>query len=195
MRTALTNFYAACQSELSSDVNQQVLQIYDILYTVIPLRNAACSKDDSGKYCATEITGTAPSASSLSSGSQQAITPNFQTLQSSNAAFLFLQPTLTSDKLCVPCTRSIVTSYISFESDISYAPGLSQSILLSGQTPLYQAITSTCGANFLSGAVQAAGSLSNGLLNSGAPRTVPASGAGAIASLLGAVTVALAATL
>lgn len=195
MRTTLASFYTACQSELSSNLDQDVLKIYDIVYTISPLRDATCSKDESGKYCAAEITGNAPSPSSLYSGSQKVVTPNYDTLKSSNAAFLFLQPTLSSDKLCTPCTRSIVTSYISFESNTLYAPGLGQSILLAGQGPLYTAVQSSCGASFLSGAVQAAGSLSNSIIDSGAPRTLPGSSAGALASLLGALTVALAATL
>jgi len=194
-RSTLASFYSACQAELTSSPNKQVQQIYDILYILIPLRSATCSKDDNGQYCATEIAGSAPSASSLYSSDQQVVTPNFDTLQSSNAAFLFLSPTLSSDKLCTSCTRNIVTSYISFESDIAYAPGLSNSILLSGQTPLYQALQNTCGASFLSGAVQAAGSLSGNVISqhqSGAPRASSAR-AGGIAALLGAVTVAMAA--
>lgn len=194
IRGSLADFYAACQPELTSNLNKAVLEIYDVLYALVPLRDATCSKDDSGKYCVTEITGSAPSASSLYSSSQQVITPNFDALESSNAAFLFLKPDLSSDKLCVPCTRSILTSYISFESDISYAPGLPNSVLLNGQSALYQAVTNTCGASFLSGAVQAAGSLSDGILGhkSGASRSAGAS-AGGIAALLGAATFAIAA--
>ncbi|KAI0696093.1 hypothetical protein BC835DRAFT_1505848 [Cytidiella melzeri] len=199
MRSTLADFYAACQPELTSSPNAQVMNIYDVLYTLVPYIQAACSKDDSGNYCITQLAGTPPAASSLYTGSQQTLTPNFSALQSSNAAFLFLDPTLDESKLCQSCTRSIMTSYISFESDISYAPGLAQSVLLKGQTALYQAIQTTCGGSFLSGAVQAAGSLSNSILGgtSGAASTrVPgSSGAGMIASLLGAVTVAVAAVL
>lgn len=195
IRGTLTDFYGACQEELTSNLNAAAVQIYDVLYTIIPLVNAATSKDDSGNFCATEIAGTAPSASSLYSTEQTVVTPDFNTLQSSNAVFLFLTPSLSSDKLCTTCTRNIITSYISFESDISYAPGLPNSVLLKGQSALYQAVQSTCGATFLSGAVQAAGSLSDGLISgktSGASRTIGAS-SGTIAALFGAAAVVAAA--
>ncbi|KIP03019.1 hypothetical protein PHLGIDRAFT_20325 [Phlebiopsis gigantea 11061_1 CR5-6] len=195
IRGTLTDFYGACQEELTSNLNAAAVQIYDVLYTIIPLVKAATSKDDSGNFCATEIAGTPPSASSLYSTEQTVVTPDFNTLQSSNAVFLFLTPSLFSDKLCTTCTRNIITSYISFESDISYAPGLPNSVLLKGQSALYQAVQSTCGATFLSGAVQAAGSLSDGLISgktSGASRTVGAS-SGTIAALFGAAAVVAAA--
>jgi len=37
---------------------------------------------------------------------------------------------------------------------------------------LYSAVQTKCGGNFLSGAVQAAGGISGGVLGSGAPRSV-----------------------
>ena len=193
IRTTLAKFYSACTPELTSNKNDQVIAIYDVLYTLDPLVEATCSKDDSGAFCATKIQGNAPAAGSLfSSSTQQPIAPNFQALGSSNAAFLFLTPDLPADKLCTPCTRSIMTQYVAFESDISYAPGLKNSVLLAGQPALYAAISSTCGASFMNNAVQAAGSLSDSILNANAaaPRT-----SGVLASLVGAVSLAIAATL
>lgn len=195
IRTTLAAFYSACSAELTSKFNENVVQIYDVLYTLSPLLSATCSKDDSGKYCASQIQGSAPAASSLFSSGQTPITPNFSTLQSSNAAFLYLQPTLDSAQLCTSCTRSIMTAYVGFESDIAYAPGLAQSILLSGQTALYKAIDSTCGANFMNNAVQAAGSLSDSIISSNAAPRSASAYAGGIASLLGAVSLAIAAAL
>ncbi len=195
VRTALTNFYAACQQELAADTpNKDVLEVYDALYVVYPLSKALTSKDDSGNFCGAQSLNTPPAADSLYTGSQQTLTPNFDNLKSSNAAFLFLDPSQSKDKLCVACTRSILTSYISFESDLAYGPGLSKSILLAGQSPLYQAVQSTCGASFLNGAVQAAGSLSDGILggSSGAASIRAGNGVGAIASLLGAAALAVA---
>jgi hypothetical protein len=55
-----------------------------------------------------------------------------------------------------------MTAYINWESDSPYAPGLSQSTLLSTQNTLYGAVTSICGSSFLSGVVQAAGGLGTG---------------------------------
>jgi len=51
---------------------------------------------------------------------------------------------------------------------------------------LYTAVQSKCGANFLSGAVQAAGGIAGGIL-SGAPRTVGGDYKGTIAVMLGLV--------
>ena len=55
-----------------------------------------------------------------------------------------------------------------FESAIPYAPGLGHGPLMSGQTQLYLAVQNTCGATFLSGAVQAAGGLSGGIMKGAA---------------------------
>jgi len=41
--------------------------MYDVLYITMPLRNAVCSKDDSGKYCVTQ-SKPAPATSSASDG-------------------------------------------------------------------------------------------------------------------------------
>ena len=47
---------------------------------------------------------------------------------------------------------------------------IANSPLLGGQTDLYKAVTSECGSNFLSGAVQAAGGLSGCIISGAAPR-------------------------
>jgi hypothetical protein len=119
--------------------------------------------------------------------------PNTSTFREDNIAFLFLAPGLQADKLCVSCTRNVLTSYIAFEQSVPYAPGLASSPILGGQPDLYQAITNTCGANFMSGAVQAAGGLSGGLL-SGAERTA-AGDLGSVGTLMAAVAVGFAAVL
>lgn len=64
-----------------------------------------------------------------------------------------------------------MTSYINFESNAPYAPGIASSSLLSQQTSVYNAITSVCGSNFLSGVVQAAGGISTGSSDNGSLRS------------------------
>jgi hypothetical protein len=108
------------------------------------------------------------SASSVSRRDEEAFYPNTTTFRVSNILFLLLQPTLPTSSLCQPCTRSVLSSYISFESAIPYACGLSNSPLMSGQTALYQAVQNLCGASFLSGSVQAAGSISGSVVSNGA---------------------------
>lgn len=170
-----------------------------MLYSLIPLKNAVCSKDDSGNYCVSTIgSTTSQSASQLASIAQSisvsasvassnarradaaqvvvAIAPNATTFASNNLLFLLLQPSLAKDALCQTCTRNVITSYISFESATPYAPGLAASVLLGGQSALYQAVQSTCGSTFLSGAVAAAAGLSGGVVgqasSSGASSTI-----------------------
>jgi len=90
-----------------------------------------------------------------------ALIPNMTTYQSTNLAFLFYTPNLNATQLCTSCLRSVLTAYIQFESNTPYAPGQNNSLILNTQTALYTAVQGKCGATFLSGAVQAAGGLSN----------------------------------
>ena len=169
-----------------------------MLYALSPFKNAICSKDDSGNYCVSSIASTtSQSASELasiakaisvpaSSSSSNArrdttqvvasVAPNAATFASNNLLFLLLQPTLAKDSLCQTCTRNVITSYVSFESSTPYAPGLASSVLLSGQSALYQGVQSTCGSTFLNGGVAAAAGLSGGVVggasDSGASRTI-----------------------
>ncbi|KAI5118707.1 hypothetical protein M0805_004507 [Coniferiporia weirii] len=226
IRSQLATFYSACTDELTGTTsNTDVVRMYDVLYTITPLITAACSKDDSGNYCVTQISPSSssePSASasfpadskSVSSSGQNAyklvqnnlwesqtlakraavtenvtsaLLPNTTTYRNSNLAFLFLTPNMTSDALCVPCTRSVLSAYITFEESVPYALGVANSPILGGQPDLYNAVTSTCGSNFMSGAVQAAGGLSNGLISGAVPRVATEGGmfAAAAAAVLG----------
>jgi hypothetical protein len=89
------------------------------------------------------------SSDSASSNFATVIAPNVTTYRSTNLPFLFLQPSMTSDELCTPCTREIMVSYIKWETQVPYALGLSQSPTLGGQMDIYNAINSTCGANYI----------------------------------------------
>lgn len=215
MRTWLTRFYGNCSAELTSNPVTAVKQIYDALYALTPLKIAICSKDDSGKFCATELAASNGLKNAMSAGgssmtpsniinalaqtsptaSTPALVPNTTTYQDTNLLFLFLQPTsgsqsaLQSNNQCTACTRNIMTSYMNFESDTPYGPGLDKSGLLAGQQKLYDAITNTCGNSFLSGAVQAAGGLSGGTLSSGATYNVVTVSQGLVAVGMGVLAV------
>lgn len=175
MRGKLTDFYAACTKELGTDFNVDVVTMYDTFYTLIPLQEAVCSKDDNGRYCVTETSkGSAGNtkrelaARAPAAGQQTAFVPNVTSIASSNLLFLFITPDLPSATLCTTCTKDVLGAYLGFESTMPYAPGLAQSVLLKGQVPLYQGVTNTCGSTFLGGAVQAAAGLgSNGILGQG----------------------------
>jgi len=57
IRSQLAAFYTACQPDLLGDAaNDQVKKTYDILYVLLPLRNAVCAKNlNTNKYCVQEI--------------------------------------------------------------------------------------------------------------------------------------------
>jgi len=133
------------------------------------------------------------SARAAVSNATAALIPNTTTFHDTNLAFLFLSPDMAASQLCQPCTRSIVSQYTTFEQEVPYGPTIANSSLLGGQADLYNAITQKCGASFMSGAVQAAGGISKGLL-SGAERTTGSAGAGStLAALLAAVAFGVAA--
>jgi hypothetical protein len=183
VRPLLSNFYQSCSVELTSNINQDVLNLYQVIYAVFPLRSAVCTKDDSGDYCATQIASRSSGidqnslSTPLSNDGSTVNVVNIPAYAQSNLLFLFLNPTLNSTTLCTSCTSNIMTSYISYGSDIPYGPALAPTQLLGGQTALYNAIQSTCGKNFLSGAVQAAGGVSNnGPLKTGGAMSLTVSG-------------------
>ncbi|KIM61871.1 hypothetical protein SCLCIDRAFT_1215694 [Scleroderma citrinum Foug A] len=216
----LAQFYAACPNELTSDPNNDVKRIYDVLYTLGGLRKAICTKDTSGNYCAAQL-GTSKTGgvaaveqgssretlgmeslySPLTNGntvtrrdgsSSTALIPNTTTFAATNLAFLFLQPSTDSTTFCSSCTRNVMTSYITFMSNYPYAPGINNSLILQNEPGLYNSIQSTCGANFLSGAVQAAGGLSSGILSNDALHTLTHDLTVAIGAVFGAAAFAVA---
>ncbi|KAF9221742.1 hypothetical protein BS17DRAFT_757119 [Gyrodon lividus] len=227
IRSQLSSFYAACSAELTSTPNQDVKRTYDSLYILMPLRQAVCSKDDNGKYCAAELSSSSGTVGNVDvvdpeesrkqvllnqylystpdgispnvvarrrdlSNTTAALIPNTTTYQDTNLVFLFLEPSMNNTSLCTTCTRNIMTSYITFESNCPYAPGMSSTLLLSGQTALYNNITSKCGASFLSGAVQAAGGLSSGIMSGAAPRSISQDISVAVSAILGGAAFAIA---
>ncbi|TFY79581.1 hypothetical protein EWM64_g4432 [Hericium alpestre] len=184
IRGILSDFYSACTPELTSSPNTDLIQTYDTLYSLEPLWQSICAKSDSGAYCVTALDSNATSKRAVpeqtlarrDSAPQYAFIPNAEEYNNKGILFLGLSPSDSSSKLCSSCSRSVLTSYMQFESNVPYGPGLSNSVLLKGQTDLYNAVNSTCGADFLAGPAQAAapgagGGLSGGLL-SGAPRAV-----------------------
>lgn len=95
-------------------------------------------------------------------GSQEVFVPDANLFVQKDVAFLGLSPDLAADQLCVSCTRQVMNDYTTQLSTIPYGPGISNSILFSGQPALYNAINQKCGSSFLGGAVQAAGGLATG---------------------------------
>jgi hypothetical protein len=215
IRSKITDFYTACPAELTTNRVDGVVKIYDVLYTIPPLRTSVCSKDDSGSWCVLAANTTREETSdAVSTGSTlplpqllallytdgsalkrraptSAIVPNITTYHDTNLPFIFFTPDLDSTKLCTACSRNVLTSYINFESNVPYAPGLANSLLLNTQSALYSAIQTKCPPGFLSGAVQAAGGLSGGILSSGAVSTVSSAYQAVLALAFGITTLSV----
>jgi hypothetical protein len=76
IRTTLTNFYTECSVDLlgasgdGSDGNAGIIQIYDVLYLILPLKTAICTKVN-GKYCINDniSSGNATGSTSASASS------------------------------------------------------------------------------------------------------------------------------
>lgn len=164
IRGKLAEFYSQCTTELSSDPNEDVQNTYDLLYAVMPMKGAVCSKDDTGAFCAIQDRSIPASTNQRRA---DATAPDLAAYNSGNVPFLGLNGNMPKDVLCRPCTRSILSSYFNFENSCPYGPGVDNSGLISGQTPLIQAVSSQCGSNFLSGSVAAAGAVAdNGFFGS-----------------------------
>jgi hypothetical protein len=170
----LGQFQQACQNELTSSKNNNVILTYDSLYLIGPFKGAVCQKDTSGNYCvASQSSNTTSNTTKRAllgrqDDSQEVFTPDASLFTSKNIVFLGLQPSLSASQLCVPCTREVVNVYTSQLSNFPYAPGMANSVLFGGELALYSAINQKCGASFLGGAAQAAGGLATGA----APRSV-----------------------
>jgi len=213
----LSDFYAACSAELTSTANKDVMRTYDVFYALTPLKQAVCSKADNGNYCVTQESTSKNnidvadgdistfrqwlwnqySINKRATTQTAAIIPNTTTYLDSNLLFLFLTPQTPSSQLCTTCTRNVLMSYIDFETNVPYAPGLSRSPLMGGQPELYNAVQSTCGKSFLSGAVQAAGGLASGVLgnSNAAPRSISNDVASVTGMLMGVVALMVTAVL
>jgi hypothetical protein len=116
------------------------------------------------------------------------ITPNATTYRNTNLPFLFLDPSMSSKALCTPCTREIMVAYIKWESKQPYALGLSQSPILGGQSALWSAINSTCGATYVNAITSEVGTFTTqgtGSTGGAMGMVIPSGVAVAFASILG----------
>jgi hypothetical protein len=199
VRTTLAQFNAACASDIAS--NADVKRLYDTIYAVVPFRTALCTKDESGRYCATQVPktsdgkvagGVTPDVAqkALTSTSNGVTVPNANAFASYNVPFLMISPDLEAKDLCTTCTKNILLGYMDYESTTSYAPGINNSALLVGQSAIYSAVKSKCDEGFLGSGYSAAGAAGQGILGgfgkSGAERT-----GAAVVATLGAVAMAV----
>jgi len=198
LRPDLTSFYQSCSDDLAVNPIPDLVSLYDAFYTIIPLSQSICAKDDSGNSCVGQIKANVASASlytNVGSAGQTVLKPNAQTIASDNIIFLGLNANLPKEQLCTACTRNVLTSYINFQTSTPYGPGMSNTEFFTGQSALYSAVQTQCGSSFLAGTV-AAGSLSGSVVggsSSDAPRN--AARVGALTVILGALAAVFAAAL
>lgn len=173
IRSQLSKFWNACGAELKSK-NEQVVALYDVLYLINPFHDAVCTTDDNQNYCILSIANSTAAKQASSTTSKRSlltedpllmpqlferqdgsddVSQTAQTIESgtdsqSNIAYLFLQPNSEKNLLCSSCSKNIMAAYITFETSIPYAIGLSNSDQLKGQSALYKAMLSTCGKGF-----------------------------------------------
>ncbi len=175
--------------------NPAVLRAYDAIYFLAPFQEAVCQKDASGNYCLVDTASSSSNAHSKRSSSlnpRDSQTPLFVNMDGygqKNVAFLGMTPNLSSGKLCQPCTRNVMNAYTTQLNTIPYAPGIMNSIFLSGLSALDTAITSQCGASFLSGQVVAAGALAKSAAARGADSTIALLGSVIMGVAAGAIAV------
>jgi len=70
LRIQLTKFYAACAAELTGTTPvDDVVAIYDTLYTLYPLQHSVCALDDNQKYCLLDLGSVSQNSTSSSTNS------------------------------------------------------------------------------------------------------------------------------
>jgi hypothetical protein len=183
----LQDFATDCADDLTGpNANRDVQEVYDRVYSLPALRRAICAKDDKGGWCAANL----PSGSSSDINMGNSADPDAAVstmFDGTDLAFLFVDSDASKDTLCVPCTRSIILAYTSWEAANPYALGLSKSRILGGQPDLWNGIKTTCGNSFLttqsgnSGPINVGGSLGMGSAANTASHHAPSAAFGTLA--------------
>jgi hypothetical protein len=160
MRTLLTKFYTDCKNDFDES-SGTVKAIYDSLYNVAPMRKSLCTQDSSsGKFCVQTLAAASKPPASLVQLAQSFLAatvastfakrdtpasfPNATTFGATNLVFQFLTPDSPQSVLCSPCATEIMQAYVTYETALPFAQGISASGILNGQTALWAAISKTC---------------------------------------------------
>jgi len=115
--------------------------------------------------------------------------PNATTFRNTALPYLFMLSSSSPSRLCTPCGKAILSSYVTWESNTPYALGLSNSPILGAQLDLWNSVTSKCGASFMNAITAGTAGAPLGALAGGA--TTLKGGAG-VATAVGAVILGLA---
>lgn len=97
----------------------EVLALYDILYTLKPLRAVICNKDPSTQqYCVMQSSTVGNNSLTIPDNSaQQPISSELNQFGTNNLPFFFLGPNSPSSVLCSQCTK-----YVLNQSNLSLVP-------------------------------------------------------------------------
>jgi len=193
MSGKLAKFYTQCAQELTSQSNEVVMTLYDIFFVALPLVASVCSKDGDGNYCvfSTNVNSSATPAVAYALSGATAYFPNATTIAAQNLVFLGIDGSEDKAQLCTTCTKNVLTNYVAFQEVANYGPGLPYSPLMGNEPTLYSSVVKTCGANFFTTGVQAAGGLGEGSTTTGSSGALSLrAGAGGVLSTLAAALVA-----
>ncbi|KWU43707.1 hypothetical protein RHOSPDRAFT_13329, partial [Rhodotorula sp. JG-1b] len=107
LRSLLGQFNGNCSQELQA-ANQVVLGSYDALYVLSPLRNAVCTRDESGGFCLDDIAQRSVPAAASSSSTGTNATSSIVASSSAAANFAVLAAETESDySIPVPAPPSL----------------------------------------------------------------------------------------
>lgn len=123
--------------------------------------SSAAAASSTGSAASASASGAPEATTAADSGVHAfdlpSILPDAQTWSASNLPFLFLSPNMSSSVLCSSCTKTVLSSYVAWESRMPYALGLANSPLLSRQGDLWTGLGQVCGSGFLQAVTQQAG--------------------------------------
>jgi len=145
IRAQLTDFSTRCSSELEN-VNT-VAGWYDMLYALVPVRGALCTKDaSSGAFCATQSTTVGNNTMILGSSAVAILPPSeLGALGGASMPFLFVTAATEQPILCSQCFQDVLQVYVTYEGTVPYVMGTNQSPLLQNQGQIWKAFSSQCG--------------------------------------------------
>lgn len=122
-----------------------------------PVATGSSQNDTSATRSSSAASASATPANITPALSMTGILPNAPEWSAHSVPFLFLSPNMSSSVLCTQCTKTVLASYISWESRLPYAIGLVNSPLLGQQGSLWTGIGDVCGSGFLASTASQAG--------------------------------------
>lgn len=118
LRSLLGQFNGNCSQELQA-ANQVVLGSYDALYVLSPLRNAVCTRDESGGFCLDDIAQRSMPASSTGANATSIVSSNSAVASASSSSTSNKNSTNNATAPAAPKQNFAVLAATNAESDYS----------------------------------------------------------------------------